>query len=101
MNMPRGQAKWYGKLHNRNAERRLAEAHHQDGYLSSLLESIALLEREVAGRYFEYAEDAKTQVINDRVTVEMDCTCMWRASDESDTVEIVDVNPTCKLHGVR
>jgi hypothetical protein len=101
VNMPRGQAKWYGKLHNRSAERRLAEAGQHDGYLASLLESIALLEREVAGRYLTYAEDAKTEVINDRVTVQLHCTCAWRPTGDQETVEIIQVDPTCELHGVR
>ena len=95
-----GQAKWYGKLHHRSAERRLAEALQHDGYMQSLLESIAVLEREVSKRYAEIGQDAKVHVVNDRVTVQMECTCAWRPTPDQDSVEIIQVDPACSLHGV-
>ena len=98
--MKGGQAKWYGKLHHRSAERRLAEALQHDGYMASLLESIAVLEREVSKRYAEMGEDSKVQVINDRVTVQMECSCAWRPTPDQDRVEIIQVDPACSLHGV-
>ena len=95
-----GQAKWYGKLHHRSAERRLAEAVQHEGYLASLLESIAVLEREVSRRYAEMGQDAKVQVVNDRVTVQLKCSCAWRPAPDEERVEIIQVDPACSLHGV-
>jgi len=45
-------------------------------------------------------EDSKVQVVNDRVTVQLECSCAWRPTGDQERVEIIQVDPACSLHGV-